>query len=215
MAKRRNYQRNSRNLFRAGVTNLSLIIIAIIISAALLFIMVDRQQVTSRKEAPTTVAESTTSSEKQDFIDKIAPEAVKLQAAYQILPSITIAQAILESDWGRSQLTAKYNNLFGVKGEKPENTKEMTTQEYVNGEWKTVTARFQVYSSYSDSLLEHAKLFHQGTTWNANQYKNFLAAKNYQEAAKALETDGYATDPGYAEKLVEIIEQYDLAAYDK
>ncbi|WP_225420438.1 glycoside hydrolase family 73 protein [Lapidilactobacillus bayanensis] len=211
MAKRR----NSQKLFRAGMTNLSLILIAIVISAALLFIMIDRQQVNRQKEAISTVTQPTNPAEKQAFIDKVAPEAVKLQAAYQVLPSITIAQAILESDWGRSQLTAKYNNLFGVKGDKANNTKEMTTQEYLNGDWKTVTARFRVYASYEDSLLEHAELFHKGTTWNANQYANFLAAKTYQDAAKALETDGYATDPGYAEKLTELIKQYHLDAYDK
>lgn len=208
-------RRSSHNLFQSGITNLGLIIIAIIISAVLLLALVDRQQATKPKEATTTMAQSTNSSEKQDFIDKVAPEAVKLKATYQVLPSITIAQAILESDWGQSQLTAKYNNLFGVKGDRTENTKEMTTQEYLNGEWKTVTARFQVYASYRDSLLEHAQLFHKGTTWNANQYQHFLAAKNYQEAAKALETDGYATDPGYAEKLIELIQQYHLDDYDK
>ncbi|MGK4179221.1 glycoside hydrolase family 73 protein [Lapidilactobacillus dextrinicus] len=208
-------RRSSHNLFQSGITNLGLIIIAIIISAVLLLALVDRQQATKPKEATTTMAQSTDSSEKQDFIDKVAPEAVKLKATYQVLPSITIAQAILESDWGQSQLTAKYNNLFGVKGDRTENTKEMTTQEYLNGEWKTVTARFRVYASYRDSLLEHAQLFHKGTTWNANQYQHFLAAKNYQEAAKALETDGYATDPGYAEKLIELIQQYHLDDYDK
>lgn len=208
-------RRSSHNLFQSGITNLGLIIIAIIISAVLLLALVDRQQATKPKEATTTMAQSTDSSEKQDFIDKVAPEAVKLKATYQVLPSITIAQAILESDWGQSQLTAKYNNLFGVKGDRTENTKEMTTQEYLNGEWKTVTARFRVYASYHDSLLEHAQLFHKGTTWNANQYQHFLAAKNYQEAAKALETDGYATDPGYAEKLIELIQQYHLDDYDK
>lgn len=208
-------RRSSHNLFQSGITNLGLIIIAIIISAVLLLALVDRQQATKPKEATTTMAQSTNSSEKQDFIDKVAPEAVQLKATYQVLPSITIAQAILESDWGQSQLTAKYNNLFGVKGDRTENTKEMTTQEYLNGEWKTVTARFRVYASYRDSLLEHAQLFHKGTTWNANQYQHFLAAKNYQEAAKALETDGYATDPGYAEKLIELIQQYHLDDYDK
>lgn len=208
-------RRSSHNLFQSGITNLGLIIIAIIISAVLLLALVDRQQATKPKEATTTMAQSTDSSKKQDFIDKVAPEAVKLKATYQVLPSITIAQAILESDWGQSQLTAKYNNLFGVKGDRTENTKEMTTQEYLNGEWKTVTARFRVYASYHDSLLEHAQLFHKGTTWNANQYQHFLAAKNYQEAAKALETDGYATDPGYAEKLIELIQQYHLDDYDK
>ncbi len=153
--------------------------------------------------------------EKRDFIKKVAPEAVKLHQTYAVLPSVTIAQAILESNWGKSALSAKYNNLFGVKGSDPANTQEMTTQEYVNGEWQTVTARFRVYDSYAASILDHAQLFVRGTTWNPQQYQHFLAAKDYHAAAQALETDGYATDPEYAAKIVSLVETYKLDQYDQ
>lgn len=215
MAKKRQYYRRSSNQFRAGLTNLGLILLAIVISAILLILLIDYQHAPSREEEQSVTVDSATTSEKQSFIDKIAPEAMKLKTTYSVFPSITIAQAILESDWGKSQLAAEYHNLFGVKADANQKFKEMTTQEYVDGKWETVTAKFRVYDSYADSILEHAQLFQNGTSWNADQYKNFKAATTYQAAAKALETDGYATDPGYAEKIIEIIEQYHLDQYDK
>ena len=91
----------------------------------------------------------------------------------------------------------------------------MTTKEYTNGKWKTVKAWFQIYDSYEASIRAHARLFQNGTTWNAKQYKHVLAAKDYKTQAKALVTDGYATDPNYASKLISLINQYNLDQYDK
>lgn len=151
---------------------------------------------------------------KQAFIEQLAPYAKKLYQTYQILPSITLAQAILESDWGQSQLASEYKNLFGVKSEDPSNSKVLATQEYVDGTWKTVKARFQVYPNFDASLLAHAKLLAQGTSWNAQQYQHVVQAKDYVTAAKALQQDGYATDPDYAQKIIQIIEKYQLTKYD-
>ncbi|ERL64200.1 glycoside hydrolase family 73 protein [Schleiferilactobacillus shenzhenensis] len=151
---------------------------------------------------------------KEAFIKKVAPTAQSLYSQYKVFPSITIAQAILESDWGESSLSADYNNLFGVKGTDPNNTKELTTQEYVNGEWQTIKARFRVYASFAQSITDHAALFTRGTTWNAKQYQHVLAAQDYKTQAKALQSDGYATDPDYASKLIDIIETYNLTKYD-
>lgn len=71
-------------------------------------------------------------------------------------------------------------------------------------------ARFQIYDSYEASIRAHARLFQNGTTWNHDQYKHVLASKDYKTQAKALVTDGYATDPDYADKLINLIEQFDL-----
>ncbi|WP_261806937.1 glycoside hydrolase family 73 protein [Lapidilactobacillus luobeiensis] len=174
-----------------------------------------QENLSAEQAAASSSAKAAEQREKQAFIKKVAPEAVQLHKTYSVLPSVTIAQAILESNWGKSTLSAKYNNLFGVKGSDPANTQEMTTQEYVNGEWQTVTARFRVYASYEASILDHAQLFVRGTTWNPQQYQHFLAAKDYQAAAQALETDGYATDPAYAKKIIALVEAYSLDQYDK
>lgn len=61
----------------------------------------------------------------------------------------------------------------------------------------------------------HTKLFVEGTTWNPQQYAAVLAADNYRDAAFALQASGYATDPTYPEKLIELIQQYKLDQFDK
>ena len=151
---------------------------------------------------------------KENFIKTHAPYAKRLQTAYGILPSITLAQAILESDWGNSTLASQYHNLFGIKGDSPANTKLMTTQEYVNDQWVTIKARFRVYPDDTASMKDHALLFVNGTSWNPKQYAAVLAAKDYKTAAQALKTSGYATDPDYPAKLIQLVETYHLADYD-
>lgn len=153
--------------------------------------------------------------QRKAFIKKIGPIAREVDKSYDLLPSITIAQACLESNYGQSDLSQKYNNLFGVKGTNPNTSAVMTTKEYVKDKWVTVKARFQIYDSYEASIRAHARLFQNGTTWNHDQYKHVLASKDYKTQAKALVTDGYATDPDYADKLINLIEQFDLEKYDK
>ncbi|WP_245592899.1 glycoside hydrolase family 73 protein [Carnobacterium funditum] len=150
----------------------------------------------------------------QQFIVQTAEYAKNLKETYGILPSISIAQAILESDWGRSELSVKNNNFYGIKGDNPNKTVMMNTKEFVNGEWIEIKAPFRKYDSWQESMDEHARLIVYGTTWNANQYSTVLAATEYKEAAYALEKSGYATDPDYPVKLIRLIEQYNLHQYD-
>ena len=150
----------------------------------------------------------------QEFIVQTATYAVSLKETYGILPSISIAQAILESDWGRSELSVENNNFYGIKGDNPDKTVMMNTKEFVNGEWIEIKAPFRKYDSWQESMDEHARLIVYGTTWNENQYAGVLAATNYKDAAYALEKSGYATDPDYPEKLIRLIEEYKLNQYD-
>ena len=143
-----------------------------------------------------------------------APYAQQLQRQYGIFTSISLAQAALESDFGQSELAVKAHNLYGVKAASGQPSVKMPTKEYQNGSWVTIEASFVSYSSWQASMLAHAQLLRQGTSWNKGQYAHVLAAKTYQEAAKGLVTDGYATDPDYAEKLVQVIEKYHLQRFD-
>lgn len=173
------------------------------------------EQMQQRLAAEAKQEQLSKAAQKQQFIKKMVPYAQTLQKQYHVLPSITLAQAILESDWGKSTLAAEYHNYFGIKGDSLENTKEMTTKEYLNGQWITTTARFRVYNNYQESMLDHVLLFAKGTTWNPNQYQHVIAATNYQQAAKALQQDGYATDPDYPAKLMNIVKTYQLDQYDQ
>lgn len=152
---------------------------------------------------------------RRDFVDQLLPKTQELYEKYGVLPSITLAQAILESNWGKSTLGSKYHNLFGIKAGPTERKVHLETQEFENGVWKTILADFKVYDSFDDSLEDHTKLFIHGTSWNKNQYQRVLEAKDYKEGAKALQESGYATAPNYEEKLIELIEQYELYRYDK
>jgi flagellum-specific peptidoglycan hydrolase FlgJ len=145
------------------------------------------------------------------FIAKIKPLAILSFLEYGVLPSLTIAQAILESGDGESELAEKANNLFGMKW----NSKcgydkiNMPTKEYINNQWITIDAYFRKYSSIQESINDHAKLFH------LTRYKKVLAATNYSEAAKAVYEAGYATDPKYTTKLLSLILAHRLDLIDE
>lgn len=151
---------------------------------------------------------------RQLFIKQIAPEAQAMQNRYHVLASVTIAQAILESDWGSSKLAADYHNLFGIKGSGL-NSQELSTKEYVNGRWVVITDRFKVYPSWDASIRDHTRLMLNGTDTNANNYSAVTSATDYRTAAKALQQAGYATDPDYASKLISVIQTYQLNKYDQ
>ncbi|MBT2575575.1 glucosaminidase domain-containing protein [Bacillus sp. ISL-51] len=153
--------------------------------------------------------------EQQVFIDSLSGHAQILYEKYHVLPSITLAQAILESDWGNSELAGKARNLFGVKGDYKGKHVTMNTDEFEKGKRKTIRAKFRKYSTFFESMDDHAKLFVNGTSWNKKKYKPVLEAGDYKTAAAALQKSGYATDPDYAEKIKDVIETYNLNEFDK
>lgn len=149
---------------------------------------------------------------KGGFIDELAPTAQYILDIYGVLPSISLAQAILESDWGRSDLALESNNLYGIKGDS--SSTYYYTQEFDGDQFVTIQAPFRSYASFSESMIDHAQLLADGPDWSSDHYHLVLAADNYSQAAQALQDAGYATDPNYAEKLIQIIEDYELYTYD-
>ena len=151
----------------------------------------------------------------QQFIERLVPHAQELQDGYGVLPSIILGQAILESNWGKSTLASKYNNLFGIKAYGDQKKVSLETKEFVNEEWITIQGDFKVYDSWEQSMDDHTQLFVQGVDWNPALYEKVITATNYQEAAQAVQEAGYATDPGYAQKIIQVIETYQLNQYDR
>lgn len=150
-----------------------------------------------------------------DFIGQVAA-ALKGQKL-NILPSVTIAQAILESNWGKSELATKANNLFGIKASKDWTGgvyTKTTKEQKPTGEVYTITADFRKYGSYLESIKDHDKFF-VSTPWRVQNYKRVLEAKNYKTQALALRECGYATDLNYGNKLIQLIERLGLQQYDK
>lgn len=151
----------------------------------------------------------------QQFIDRLAPHAKELQTGYGVLPSIILGQAILESNWGESTLASQYNNLFGIKAYGDQKKVNLETKEFVNEEWVTIQGDFRVYDSWEQSMDSHTQLFVNGVDWNPALYEKVITATNYREAAQALQDAGYATDPSYAQKIIQVIETYHLDQYDQ
>jgi peptidoglycan hydrolase-like protein with peptidoglycan-binding domain len=148
--------------------------------------------------------------DKNDFIQSIKIGALKGQSDFGILASITIAQAILESGWGKSQLAVKAKNLFGIKAFSNWTGKRVTmkTTEWYNGKRVMVNADFRAYNSIEDSIEDHNKLL------SHSRYKPVRQCKDYKAACLELYNCGYATDACYPEKLINIIEDNELYALD-
>lgn len=149
---------------------------------------------------------------KEEFIEVITPHALAAQETHGTRPSLLVAQAALESNWGKSTLSTESNNYFGIKGSNTDG--QYATKEFTNNEWTQIDASFRRYNSLSESITDYANLIRNGTSWDSDFYKNVLDATTYKEAAIALQEAGYATDPDYADKLIRIIEQYQLYELD-
>lgn len=149
----------------------------------------------------------------REFILKLVPITQKNYKEFGIFPSVTIAQAIHESGWGKSQLSIQANNLFGVKADSSwtGNTIEMLTQEYINGEIITVMAKWRKYDSIEDSVRDHGKFLKENPRY---EKAGVFKAKDYKEQAYAIRMAVYATDPQYASLICNTIEAYSLDIYD-
>lgn len=147
---------------------------------------------------------------RQAYIEDTEKMAVRIARKNNILPSVMLAQSILESNWGRSELSREYNNYFGIKAVKKDQGIVFETEEYVDGESGRYMENFKKYSSKRESFEHYAKLLS-----TAKRYEKVKTAKNYKEAAKYIKEGGYATDPSYADKIISVVEKYGLNKYDE
>lgn len=151
------------------------------------------------------------------YLSTIKTGAINTWHEYQVLPSITGAQAALESGYGTSALARPpYNNQFGIKASADwtGRTVTMPTREYVNGNWISIEASFRAYDDKNQSVTDHGSFF-TSTAWRLENYKHVVGETDYKKACWALQNAGYATDQGYAQKLINIIEQNNLVAWDR
>ncbi|HFI0576995.1 TPA: glycoside hydrolase family 73 protein [Streptococcus suis] len=156
-----------------------------------------------------------TTAQKQ-FFDKILPTVQQVSQKKGIVTSVMLAQSILESSWGTSELAKNAYNIFGIKANSSwnENTYTVKTKEVENGKEITVEGqRFRAYKSLLESISDYGEFF-TSTAWRKKNYASFLQATNYETALTSLLASGYATDPVYAEKLKSLIQRYGLDQYD-
>jgi hypothetical protein len=143
------------------------------------------------------------------FIDSIAAGAVESMRRTGVPASVTIAQAILESGWGKSGLSKDHFNFFGIKGRGPAGSANLETSEFLNGQWVKIKADFRAYHNAAESLVDHANVIAHG-----KPYARAMSHKGDAEQFARDLTGVYATDPGYGDKLVKIMRQFGLARLD-
>lgn len=150
------------------------------------------------------------------FIDEIKVDSIKNYEEYGILPSITIAQAILESNWGESILSNDYNNLFGIKADS--NWKgQYVTLETLEHKDTMVDSKFRRYNDKGKSIKDHAEFLFKNKRYREN---GVFKTNTYIYQASALEKAGYSTavdENGkkvYAKRLIDLIRQYNLQLID-
>jgi len=150
-------------------------------------------------------------SKQTDFFEKYKNLAMETQNLFGVPASITLAQAALESAWGLSGLTVRSNNFFGIKADSSWTGEVDTapTKEFVNGAYINISSGFRKYKTAQDSFNDHAKFLRKFKRY-ANLFENMVP----EDWAKKLQQDGYATDPLYSSKLINMINQYGLKKYD-
>ncbi len=147
------------------------------------------------------------------FLKMVVPAALESERLLGVPASITIAQAILESGWGRSGLAQQANNFFGMKAgdhAAPDSYVEMPTQEVYRGRSTREIAKFARYVTPADSFKAHACLLAQ-----SSRYRPAMAVR-HDPAQFALELRkcGYSTNPLYEQVLMHLVDCYDLTQYD-
>jgi hypothetical protein len=150
-----------------------------------------------------------------DFISNVGAAAQHSSKTTGVPASVTVAQAILESDWGRSRLSREGNNLFGIKAlgsvSGPAGVVTLTTWEHVDTGDIVVDAPFKAYYTLEQSIDDHGGFF----TRNKRYAAALAVADDARAFAREIQDAGYATDPSYASKLVELMDRYDLYRFDE
>ena len=125
--------------------------------------------------------------------------------------SVIIAQAAIESNWGRSVLSSRYNNFFGIKAGKSwkGKTVNMKTGEVFDGKQVTINSNFRVYDSLADSIRDRNRLLRMP------RYKAVEPAATPQAQAEAIKTAGYCTATNYVSSIMATIKANNLTQYDQ
>ena len=142
-----------------------------------------------------------------------------------ILASVSLAQFILESGYGKSELAQNANNVFGMKKSLSRNTwggsawdgasiYAKQTQEYVDGKYVTVMTDFRKYSCVEDSIADHSAYLLGAVDGKKLRYEGLKGCTDYRKAVQIIKDGGYATSPDYVENLCSIIKRWELTKWD-
>lgn len=142
-----------------------------------------------------------------------------------ILASVSMAQFILESGYAKTELAQNANNCFGMKVKLSGNTWSgstwdgkskytKNTQEYENGKYITISADFRKYPKIEDSIGDHSTYLLGAMNGDKKRYAGLKGCTDHKKAIQIIKDGGYATDPNYVFKILNIIERWNLKQYD-
>lgn len=151
----------------------------------------------------------------KEFLAKYATAFIIACQGTGLFPSVKLAQAALESGWGKSVVG---NNLFGIKAAGSQSpywhgeTVTAGTSEYQSGSYVPQSSKFRKYATVGDSIRDHTWFLQRNGRYRT---AGVFTAQTPEDQARALQKAGYATDPLYASKLIKIINTYNLKQYDE
>ena len=177
---------------------------------------------------------ATQGTQASDFLELSAEDVVKnigaLFTADQkktgILASVSMAQFILESGYGKSELAQNANNLFGMKcslsgndwsGSTWDGTNKYikkTREQNADGSYEIITADFRKYLCIEDSIADHSAYLLGAKNGNELRYAGLKGCTDYKKAIQIIKDGGYATAFSYVQELCSIIERYNLTQFD-
>jgi flagellar protein FlgJ len=140
------------------------------------------------------------------FVDRVWPHAVRAAQTLGVPPHFLVAHSALESGWGKSEIRREDGspsyNVFGIKAGSGWRgpSVEVATTEYVDGVAQTTREKFRVYGSYDEAFRDYAGLLRGNS-----RFEGVIGQQDGMRFARSLQQAGYATDPGYADKLNRII----------
>lgn len=159
-------------------------------------------------------------------VAKVGPLFTANQKKSGILASVSMAQFILESGYGKSELAQGANNCFGMKKSLSGNTwsgsiwdgssvyTKKTQEQRADGSYVTITSDFRRYCCVEDSIAEHSAYLLGAKNGNKLRYDGLNGCTDYKKAARIIKDGGYATSLTYVDKLCSIIERWNLTQYD-
>ena len=161
-----------------------------------------------------------------DAIKKVGALFTADQKKSGILASVSLAQFILESGYGKSELAQNANNIFGMKCSLSGNTwsesswdgkskyTKKTQEQNPDGSMVTITADFRKYPCIEDSIADHSAYLLGAKNGSKLRYAGLKGCTDYKKAVQIIKDGGYATSLTYVEKLISIIERWNLTQYD-
>lgn len=159
-----------------------------------------------------------------EFVDWIGQLAAADMQTSGILASVTAAQSILESGYGKSELALNALNLGGMKAELSGNTwpsawdgkiyTKDTAEQEPDGTYITIKADFRAYPSVAAYLADHSAYLASAKDGEKLRYAGIVGCKDYRKAFQILKDGGYATSIDYVDKLCAVVEKWNLTRYD-